>query len=57
MIDQSSTIRFIEDNWLGGDRIGNGSFDALAGSINTMFDFSHPPAGKLTLSETTGEPK
>jgi phospholipase C len=57
MIDQSSTIRFIEDNWLGGDRIGSGSFDALAGSINTMFDFSHASAGKLALNETTGEPK
>ena len=26
--DQSSIIHFIEDNWLGGQRIGNGSFDA-----------------------------
>ncbi len=28
MTDQSSTIRFIEDNWLGGQRIGQGSFDS-----------------------------
>ena len=41
--DQTSIIRFIEDNWLGGQRIGNGSFDALAGSLNTMFDFNNPP--------------
>ena len=54
--DQSSTIRFIEDNWLKGQRIGNGSFDALAGSINNMFDFSHH--GKMQpflLDPSTGE--
>ena len=37
--DQSSVLRFIEDNWKTGS-IGNGSFDALAGSITGMFDFS-----------------
>jgi phospholipase C len=55
--DQSSIIRFIEDNWLAGQRIGNGSFDALAGSINNMFDFEDPPQmQKLILNESTGEP-
>ncbi len=49
-LDQSSTIRFIEDNWLAGERIGNGSFDALAGSINSMFDFAHPTEGRLILN-------
>ena len=39
-ISQASIVRFIEDNWLGGQRIGGGSFDASAGSINSMFDFS-----------------
>jgi len=34
--DQSSVLRFIEDNWLGGERIGNGSFDAIANPINNM---------------------
>ncbi|MGH7616240.1 MAG: hypothetical protein ACREPM_03345, partial [Gemmatimonadaceae bacterium] len=34
---------FIEDNWLGGKRIGGGSFDAHAGSIMGMFDFSGQP--------------
>jgi phospholipase C len=33
-------VRFIEDNWLGGQRIGGGSFDASAGSIMNMFNFS-----------------
>jgi phospholipase C len=53
-LDQSSIARFIEDNWLSGQRIGAGSFDALAGSILSMFDFSQTPNPKLTLSETTG---
>ena len=39
LTDQSSIIKFIEDNWhLPG--IGNGSFDATAGSILPMFDFN-----------------
>jgi phospholipase C len=37
--DQSSVVRFIEDNWLDGARIP-GSFDAIAGSLDNMFDFS-----------------
>lgn len=42
-IIQSSIIRFVEDNWLGGKRIAAGSFDAAAGSIAAMFDFAAPP--------------
>lgn len=54
--DQTSIIRFIEDNWLGGQRIGNGSFDALAGSLNTMFNFKNPSnRGMYILDPTTGE--
>jgi phospholipase C len=55
--DQSSITRFIEDNWLAGQRIGNGSFDALAGSLYGMFDFNGGDAPKLILDESTGEPK
>jgi phospholipase C len=39
-ITQASVVRFIEDNWLNGARLGGGSFDATAGSINGMFNFS-----------------
>lgn len=39
-ISQSSVIRFIEDNWLAGERLGGGSDDATTGSIMNMFDFS-----------------
>jgi phospholipase C len=38
--DQTSIIRFIEDLYLNGERIGGGSFDAQAGSLLGMFDFS-----------------
>ena len=40
LITQSSVMRFIEDNWLNGQRVGGGSFDAGAGSIMGLFDFS-----------------
>ena len=40
--DQSSITRFIEDNWLGSQRI-EGSFDAIAGTLNGMFDFKNAP--------------
>jgi phospholipase C len=52
--DQSSILRFIEDNWSLG-RIGNRSFDVKAGSIMNMFDFTnHHPAKKLFLNPSTG---
>jgi phospholipase C len=40
LTDQTSVIRFIEDNWLGGKRIGQGSFDAIASPLNQMFNFT-----------------
>ena len=52
--DQTSIIRFIEDNWLGGQRI-SGSFDAIAGTINGMFDFKNPSnRGEYLLDPSTG---
>lgn len=58
LTDQSSVTRFIEDNWLNGQRIGGGSFDAIAGTLNHMFDFddSFPENRRLFLDESTGEP-
>jgi phospholipase C len=54
--DQTSILRFVEDNWLSGQRIGSGSFDALANSIDSMMDFSSPHAkGKLILDENSGQ--
>jgi phospholipase C len=55
--DQTSIIRFIEDNWLHGQRIGQGSFDGIAKSITTMLDFSKIRTnGFLILNPNTGQP-
>jgi phospholipase C len=53
LTDQSSILRFIEDNWVGGQRI-DGSFDSRAGSLENMFDFKHPRPGLFLLDESTG---
>jgi phospholipase C len=37
--DQASVLRFIEDNFLDSARIGDGSTDVKAGTLNGMFDF------------------
>ncbi|WGS18084.1 MULTISPECIES: alkaline phosphatase family protein [unclassified Bradyrhizobium] len=42
LTDQSSVLRFIEDNWLNRERIQpGGSFDTIAGPLDNMFDFDH----------------
>jgi phospholipase C len=51
---QASIPQFIEDNWLNGQRIGQGSFDATTGSIMDMFDFSQKKSTKLILDPTFG---
>jgi phospholipase C len=55
--DQTSILRFIEDNW-GTGRIGNGSFDTKAGSLEGMFAFSGNDrrADPLVLAPSTGQP-
>lgn len=40
--DQSSILRFIEDDW-GLGRIGGGSYDEIAGSLDNLFDFGRRP--------------
>jgi len=54
LTDQSSILRFIEDNWNTG-RIGGGSSDVKAGTLFNMFDFKHR-VGKLFLDPATGQP-
>ncbi len=57
LITQASVTRFIEDNWLNGARLGGGSFDATAGRITDMFDFSkRTPDRPLFLDQHTGNP-
>jgi len=53
--DQSSILRFIEDNWKTG-RIGDSSFDQRAGSLASMLDFTTRRPGLLILDPSTGSP-
>ena len=51
--DQSSILRFIEDNWLNSQRIV-GSFDNVAGRLNSMFEFKDPDTTPYILDTATG---
>jgi phospholipase C len=40
LTDQTSILKFVEDNWLGGQRIQTGgSFDTIAGTLENMLSF------------------
>lgn len=55
--DQSSVLKFIEDNWHLG-QIGNQSFDVKAGSILNMFNFDgNPRMEPLILNPMNGTAK
>jgi len=51
-------IQFVEGDWLIGERIGDGSHDALSGELTRMFSFNsrRPPAPKLFPDPASGEP-
>jgi len=56
--DQSSILRFIEDTFLSQQRIGQGSYDAIAGSLNDMLDLNATAPQNATvvvLDPTTGQ--
>jgi phospholipase C len=57
LADQTSIIRFIEDNWQLG-QIGDQSFDAFASPILDLFNFNadHPNERILILDPATGVP-
>ncbi|MEV1168866.1 alkaline phosphatase family protein [Nonomuraea sp. NPDC049784] len=53
LTDQTSVLKFIEDNWNTG-RIGGGSMDKVAGSLDGLFNFSKAEADRVILDPTTG---
>lgn len=53
LTDQTSILRLIEKNWNLG-QIGNQSFDAVAGSLKNLFNFSRPNYHILLLDPETG---
>ncbi len=59
MTDTSSILKFIEDTWLGGQRLGNGSYDASSGSLDAaggLLDFNeYPHLFPVVLNPSTGE--
>jgi phospholipase C len=55
VVDQSSILRFIEDNW-SLPRLGDASFDEGAGSVMNMFDFTAGRDDTLILDKLTGNP-
>jgi phospholipase C len=55
-ITQASIVKFVEDNWLVGERIGEGSYDNTTGSIVDMLKSSEGNADKLILDPQTGLP-
>jgi phospholipase C len=59
LTDQSSVVKFIEQNWLNNERIPGASFDKIAGSLDAkggVLDFStRPDFRPLILDPTTGE--
>jgi phospholipase C len=58
LTEQASIPRFIEDVFLGSARIGTGSFDASAGTLMNMFNFTNaaapPNPTPVYLSPSTG---
>jgi phospholipase C len=53
---QASVPKFIEDNWLSGQRIGGGSNDALTGTLTNMLNFNQQSDRRLFLDPMTGQP-
>ena len=51
--DQSSILKFIEDNWLGGQRISTGTFDNIAGTITNMLNFVSGGSTPAVILNTT----
>jgi phospholipase C len=54
--EQSSVVQLIEDNWLGGQRLGNGSADATSGTLANMLRFGQRSNRRLFLDPSSGEP-
>ncbi len=54
-----SVLKFIEDNWLFGKRIGGGSYDAVSGSLagfgGVLDFFTRPHFRPVILDPGTGQ--
>ncbi len=59
LTNTASIVTFIEDNWLGGQRLGDGSYDAISGSLYArggLLNFrTRPHFRPVILNPVTGE--
>jgi phospholipase C len=59
LTDTASVTKFVEDNWLSSERIGDGSYDASTGSLNApggVLDFNtFPHTSPVILNPSTGK--
>src|SRR5262249_55675358 len=53
--DLTSILRFIEDVFLDGHRVGGGSYDAISGTLTPLFDFARPPNLTPLLLDAKGQ--
>jgi phospholipase C len=56
LTDQTSVLRFIEDNWAL-PRVDGSSYDRIAGDLGGLFDWRHPDRTPLLLDPRTGQPR
>ncbi len=56
LTDQTSILRFIENNWNTGT-VSSNSFENIAGPLRNMFDFHKQRTDKLFLDPSTGQVK
>jgi phospholipase C len=58
LTDTASVTKFIEDNWLRGERLGGGSYDAISGSLDAaggvLNFYVRPNLQPLILNPATG---
>ena len=54
LTNTASILKFAENNWLGGKRIGGGSYDAISNSLSGMLQFFAPHIDPVILNPTTG---
>jgi phospholipase C len=56
VISTDAILRFLEDRFAGGQRIGGGSLDTVAGSLAGVFDASRPNLTPVVLNPSSGQP-
>jgi phospholipase C len=56
VISTDAILRFLEDRFAGGQRIGNGSLDNVAGNLGGVFDAPRANLTPVVLNPSSGQP-